>query len=327
MIILVGGSGFIGSYISENLLRDRRDFEVIDLIEPSSSDVVFRSGDIRYPDQIRLPDGTDTIIHLAAVHRDDARPRSSYAQTNVVGTRNVVEAAELTGVRRIIFTSTVAVYGFAGPDANEEAIIAPFNEYGRTKYLAEQILKEWYMRDQKNRSLTILRPTVVFGPKNRGNVYNLINQIHRNRFIMVGSGKNKKSICYVENLVDFMLRCLELPSGARVLNYVDKPDVTMNALVGIVRTALGKGDGVGMRVPRSVGLALGVLADAFSGVTGVSVPLSRVRVEKFTATTTFSSGASAVGFVPKYSVEDALEKTIDQDFLSARDDGRVFFTE
>ena len=109
-------------------------------------------------------------------------------------------------IKKIIFTSTVAVYGFAKAGTDESGEIDPFNEYGRTKFEAEKIFLYWY--HQGERSLIIVRPTVVFGDGNRGNVFNLFNQIANNKFLMIGDGQNKKSMAYVENVVAFLEVCI-----------------------------------------------------------------------------------------------------------------------
>ena len=105
----------------------------------------------------------------------------------------------------LVFTSSVAVYGFAAPDTDEKGPLHPFNDYGRTKMEAEEVYQEW-LKGGTGRMLTIVRPTVVFGPRNRGNVYNLLRQMASGRFAMVGSGKNVKSMAFVENVASFLAR-------------------------------------------------------------------------------------------------------------------------
>ena len=89
----------------------------------------------------------------------------------------------------------MAVYGFAKPGIDEEGLIKPFNAYGRSKFEAEEIFREW---QRNSNELIIIRPTVIFGEGNRGNVYNLFNQIALRRFVMVGNGNNKKSLAYIK---------------------------------------------------------------------------------------------------------------------------------
>ena len=107
---------------------------------------------------------------LAAEHRDDVSPISLYYDVNVRGTKNVLDAMDKANVKNIIFTSSVAVYGLNKISPNENHSIDPFNHYGKSKWQAEIIIKNWYEKDPIGKSVTILRPTVIFGERNRGNV-------------------------------------------------------------------------------------------------------------------------------------------------------------
>ena len=190
-----------------------------------------------------------TIINLAAVHRDDVRPLSRYDDVNVQGAKNVCEAARKHGINKIIFTSSVAIYGFAPADTDESGEANYFNDYGRTKYLAEQVYKAWQAEDPESRTLVIVRPTVIFGEGNRGNVYNLLRQIASRRFVMFGDGTNRKSMAYVENVVAFIEYSLSFEPGLHIYNYIDKPDFDMNTLISGARKTLFGKTNVGLRLP------------------------------------------------------------------------------
>ncbi len=99
-------------------------------------------GDVRDIETLRKTITGDVVINLAAVHRDDIGDPSEYQNTNVEGARNIVSVCSEKGIKKIIFTSTVAVYGFAEEAVGEDAPINPFNAYGKTKYLAEDIFRE-----------------------------------------------------------------------------------------------------------------------------------------------------------------------------------------
>jgi nucleoside-diphosphate-sugar epimerase len=88
--------------------------------------------------------------------------------------------------------------------------------------------------------LAIVRPTVVFGEGNRGNVYILMQQVALGKFLMVGSGKNFKSMAYVGNVVSFIFHTLSLGPGVHIFNYVDGPDLSTKDLIEHVRQGLGK---------------------------------------------------------------------------------------
>ena len=134
--------------------------------------------------------------------------KSLYDEVNVQGSENICRACSELGIHRIIFTSSVAVYGFAPVGTDESGEIKYFNDYGRTKFLAEEKYRNWLKADSSN-SVTIIRPTVIFGEQNRGNVYNLLRQIAGGKFPMVGKGTNRKSMNYVENVAAFIQFCIE----------------------------------------------------------------------------------------------------------------------
>ena len=98
--------------------------------------------------------------------------------------KNVALVCLEKSIKKIVFTSTVAIYGFAEPGTDEGGAINPFNEYGRTKFEAEERLRAW--KNRGDNALIIVRPTVIFGEGNRGNVFNLMNQIASGKFLMVG---------------------------------------------------------------------------------------------------------------------------------------------
>lgn len=327
-VIISGGSGFIGTNLCLALSADGEDFRILDK-RPSQlfPDQATRI-DILDRERLAQHISGDTIIHLAAEHRDNVRPMKLYEQVNVDGTRNICRAAEMRGVNRIVFTSSVAVYGFPEPETGEDGSIGFFNEYGRTKFAAEGVLRGWQAEDPANRSLTIIRPTVVFGPGNRGNVYNLFRQIVSGHFVMVGDGKNRKSMAYIDNVVAFLRFSMNAVPGVHVYNYVDKPDLTMNELVSLVRKAvLGKG-GTGWRLPYSLGLALGYVADSVARATGRDLPVSSIRVKKFVTNTVFSSRAhEASGFVAPVALDEGIARTLDAEFLTPHRDMPVFYTE
>lgn len=327
MITITGGAGFIGSRVCKGLSDEKHSFRIVDIKAHPEYPEAMSLTDIR--DIEALSEGVtgDTIIHLAAIHTDNVSDVSKYDETNVTGTANVCEAARRNGINQIVFTSSVAVFGFAEPDTDEDGPIDYFNDYGRTKYEAEQLLRAWQAEDP-GRSLVIVRPTVVFGEGNRGNVFNLFNQIYQNRFVMVGDGKNRKSIAYVGNIERFIRKCCDFDSGVHIFNYIDKPDLDMNTLIGKVRQSMGKSQGVGIRIPKIVATVVGGIADGVEKVAGKKFVISSVRVKKFTMNTCFASRAHDVdGFTAPYSLDEAIDCTIEADFLNPDPNARIFFVE
>ena len=327
MIAIIGGSGFLGNKMQDHLKKLEKKFTIYDLIDEDESNNGTVNVDIEKLSDLDAIKNTNAIVNLAAVHRDDIRPLSRYDDVNVQGSVNVCEAARKHGINKIIFTSSVAIYGFAPADTDESGEPNYFNDYGRTKYLAEQVYKKWQAEDPENRTLVIVRPTVIFGEGNRGNVFNLLKQIASGRFVMFGNGKNRKSMAYVENVVAFLEYSLSFKPGLHIYNYIDKPDFDMNTLVTEARKTLFGKNNVGLRLPAFLGMAIGYFADVVAKLTGKTLPVSSIRVKKFMGTTQFASSVGETGFVPPVSLEEGLARTLRYEFLEDNSDKRTFETE
>ena len=325
-ITIIGGSGFVGTNLCRALSRRQQDFEIIDLKLSREFPEKCKIADVRDISSLRSTMTGDIVINLAAIHRDDVRDKAEYQRTNVDGAANVALVCDEIGINKIIFTSSVAVYGFAEPGTGETGAINPFNEYGRTKFEAEESLRQWHSK--AGRQLIIIRPTVIFGEGNRGNVYNLFNQIASRKFMMVGDGQNKKSMAYIGNIVAFLEKCIQSNLEYGVFNYVDTPDLTMNDLVAEVQEKLLNRRGVGLRIPYWLGLILGYFADGISRLTGKTLPVSSIRVRKFTASTEFrTTKADLDGFVAPFSLQEGISKTLMSEFISPNPANEIFFTE
>lgn len=316
-LLVVGGSGFIGTRLIETLLERGHAVTNFDRAQSSRFPALTVQGDVRSADELAAAGaGHDAIINLAAEHRDDVQPLSLYEEVNVGGARALVQAADRTGIDRIVFTSTVAVYGLDKNDASEDSAPQPFNEYGRTKLAAEHLLHEWAAQ-KSERSLVIVRPSVVFGEGNRGNVYNLARQVASGRFVMVGKGENRKSMAYVGNIVEFLADRLDAPAGVDTLNFADKPDLSTRELIDILRASMNVTRGSSIRLPFAVGLAAGYVFDVAAKVSRRTFPISAIRIRKFAADTTVNTNRLAAnGYHARYSLEEALQRTITAEFLS-----------
>src|SRR3954454_25200947 len=185
-IITIGGSGFIGTYLIELLQPEHQLFN-LDKHNSVAFPHLTSIADIRdYDKLLTAIQPADWVILLAAEHRDNVSPISLNYDVNVQGTKNVLKALDERGINKIIFISSVAVYGLNKSNSDETSPADPFNHYGKSKWMAEEVLRKWQVKDPQNRSLIIVRPTVVFGPNNKGNVYNLLKQISSGKFMMIG---------------------------------------------------------------------------------------------------------------------------------------------
>jgi nucleoside-diphosphate-sugar epimerase len=317
-ITLIGGSGFVGTRLIALLKKHNHALLNADKNMSMAYPEITAIADVRKKEQITpLLRGTDVVILLAAEHRDDVSPVSLYYDVNADGTRNVLEAMDECGVRRIIFTSSVAIYGLNKENPDENHAAEPFNHYGKSKWQAEELLRQWHSGNPHERNLCILRPTVIFGEGNRGNVYNLLKQIAGGRFLMVGNGGNVKSMSYVGNVAAFVeFLIAEKADGYHVFNYADKPDLTTNNLVEHAGSALGRRVPT-LRIPYALGMLGGYGFDMLAALTGRKLAISSVRVKKFCATTQFNADAAhGSGFAAPFSITEGLERTLKAEFAT-----------
>lgn len=309
-VLVTGGSGFIGSHLRNRLVARGMAVTVLDLIEPRSLSPGerFVVGDVRNSRVVQeAMRGADVVYHLAAAHHDFGIAESTFETVNVDGMRVVCEAAAANGVERLLFTSTVAVYGQGTPGASESTSPAPASPYGRTKLEAEQVLRAWAAQST-GRVAVVLRPAVVYGPNSFANMFSLVRQIERGRFALVGPGSNVKSIVYVDNLLDTMDFVLErTPAGTvNLFNAVDAPDLTSREIATVLACALGR-----KRIPEvPLGLArlLALPFDMGTALTGRDLGFSTARLEKFALQETRFSGAAvrSLGYEQKVSAEEGL---------------------
>ena len=172
---IIGSEGFLGTRLKKRFQNQGILFRGFDKVSDRTNSSEYL--DVEITGTLKKLSKCSALINLAAVHRDDIYPVSRYDDVNVQGAVNVCNAARKYQIKHIIFTSSVAIYGFAPENTDESGNPNFFNDYGRTKYLAEQVYKEWLAEAPNERTLVIVRPTVIFGEGNRGNVYNLLKQI------------------------------------------------------------------------------------------------------------------------------------------------------
>ena len=329
-VTLIGASGFVGTRLLGLLGEEPQKYECknVDLQPSHFFNDLTVIGDVREQEQMdREVKGSDVVVLLAAQHRDDVSPVSLYYDTNVGGMEVTLKAMEKAGCKRIIFFSSVAVYGLNKQNPDENHPADPFNHYGKSKWQAEQVLQEWH-KTHPDWNIDIIRPTVIFGERNRGNVYNLLKQISSGKFLMVGKGENRKSMSYVGNIVAFVKYMIDnVTEGYNVFNYIDKPDIDMNRLVAHVSKVLNKHIPT-THFPYWLGMMGGYCFDLLAKITGKKLSISSVRVKKFCATTEFdATKAHTSGFKAPYTLDEGLARTLEFEFINPRTDNITFKSE
>lgn len=313
-IAVIGGSGFIGTSLVKNLMAKGHQVTIIDKETSKTFPDLCLKGDICHQAVVTrtLKEAKpDVIFHLAAEHRDDVKPTSLYYDVNVGGAEHICRAAEKLNINRIIFISSVAVYGptVKGREPTDETQAPyPVSDYGHSKLQAEDIFRHWQSKGEGARRLSIIRPAAVFGPDSQGNVHTLIMQIAKKQFALIGNGQNKKSLAYLGNLVEFLTFILDNPEKDGVYNYVDEPTPTMRQLVNTIGKAIHGDQYRFITVPAFVGYLAGMTAEIVTFFIGKQFPLNRDRARKFCADTHFTAKkALSTGFKPPYDHTKAIK--------------------
>jgi nucleoside-diphosphate-sugar epimerase len=312
-VAIIGGSGFIGSRLVKRL-STRRDLvlKIIDVKPSQCFPQWYHYADVTEPESLQqaLAD-CDAVINLAAKRQDKVKSTSLYNQINVEGARNLCMVAAELAIKQIVFTSSVAVYGTVEQETGEEGRCAPCSHYGKSKLAAENIYEAWRNAGEGNK-LTIIRPAMVFGEGDRGNVYQLFRRIAKGRLVMIGNGRNRQSMAYVENIAARLEHALDQQADYAVSNYADKPDLSMNQLIGAVTTAIGREDKL-IHIPYLPGIWGVALLELVGKVCRYQFSISRDKVQKFCATTQFKSNVEH-NFVAPVDLYQAIEKTVKHEF-------------
>ena len=320
-LCITGGAGFIGRRMRQVLADLGHDVVVLDRVaDPSGFRATerFVHGDVRDEAICReAVAGCDRVLHLAANHSDFGISRRDYFDVNVNGTQALCRALADVGITQLCFFSSVAVYGSDTRVRDETDMPRPEHAYGESKLAAEEVVDQWAAAAE-DRAALIIRPTVVFGPESRANVYKLIRHIARRRYFPVGSGVNHKSLAYVDNVVDATLHLWGVPrsdgaagkSHRGVFNYVDMPDMTVAELDRFIYRALGRIP-PSLRLPLGFGMAAAWPFDMVARATGWNLPVTRARVAKLNTPTRFAAAkVLATGFQPRVTLAEGLSRTI-----------------
>ncbi|MEZ4415205.1 MAG: NAD-dependent epimerase/dehydratase family protein [Gemmatimonadota bacterium] len=312
-VLITGGAGFIGSYFIERLIRAGSEVTVLDLAPCPYPGVHSIVGDVRDPAAVREAiQGVDRVLHLAAAHHDFGISEQTYFDVNEGAARVLVQAMEEHGVRELCFYSSVAVYGSTPPPRTEATPPSPEAPYGASKLAGEQVFRAW-TDSGPDRTAWVIRPTVVFGPGNFANMFALIRQIARGRFLQIGEGTNIKSLAYVENLVDATFHLWEhvREPGFHVFNYADKPDLSSGRIADTIYRALGRTP-PSLRVPLGLGLLLAKPFDWTIRLTGANLPISGARIRKLAEMETQfeADRIQQAGFSAAVPLSDGLSRMV-----------------
>jgi nucleoside-diphosphate-sugar epimerase len=314
-IFVTGASGFIGQAVVKKLLQSG--YAVIALLLPQEPESLAAGtrivrGDVTRPETLaRTMKGSDAVIHLAGAV--GFQTWKNCLATNRDGTANVVHEAVSSGVRRFIHMSSVSVYGRTpGVPIREDYPLKKIGDpYGDTKIDAESILRE--VERQGTLDLTVIRPTVVYGPGDNKFVPTLLRNLLSGKFRVIGDGEQTVDLIHVDDLAAFVLRVLQEPKTiGRTYNMTNLGNPSWNEMVKQLSADLDVPAPRGHISYRTAFRLAGVL-EAISAVTGKPPRLNRysVRVVGRPYHYLIDAARQDLGFTPSIDLMAGLKECLE----------------
>jgi len=319
-VLVTGATGYLGRHVTAALVRCRADVRVF-VRDPSrlpadlESRVEVWRGNVADADSLQgAIAGSDFVVHCAAVTTNKA-PWRVHEQTNVEGTRAVVDAAGDAGVRRLVHVSSVIVYGFRGstrqPLSESTPLPTAANHwayYLRSKLLSEQAVRN---ADHGDMEFVVVRPGIIYGPGSAP--ASGLAQLGSAR-ITIGRGTNHLPFTYIDNVVDGILLALLVPEAAgQVYNLVDAPEITARSVAERSAEILGESLRF-LPIPPAVLNAAALIVEAKQRRSGADGPprLSRFQVASATRDIRYdvTKARRELGWTGEVEIEEGLRRSL-----------------
>ncbi|CAN7158256.1 SDR family oxidoreductase [Rhizobium sp. LjRoot30] len=303
MILVTGATGFVGQALTKDLAQ--RGLAFRGASRAQGTDYVAVGEVTAGTDWSAALDGVDTVIHLAArthvLNETAADPLAAYRAVNVDATLNLARQAARAGVRRFVFLSSVKVNGertLPGHPFRESDPPRPEDGYGISKREAEDGL--FALVGETGMAVTVLRPPLVYGPGVKANFASLVRLSTAGLPLPFGAVRNERSLVYVGNLTDAIIRVLDHPAAAgEVFLVADAKTPSIGALAKEIAAAAGKPARLISVPPFWISGALKFLGRG-------------AMAERLLGSLTVDTGkiAGLLGWTPPYSLQDGLRATL-----------------
>jgi sterol-4alpha-carboxylate 3-dehydrogenase (decarboxylating) len=334
-VLVTGGSGFLGQAIVRELLEPNAPVKasmirIYDMKEPgnkhSDSRIEFIKGDVRNTELLDTAcKGINLVIHAAAIIDWGIYTEEEVMSNNLTGTRNVIEACMQNNVGHLVFTSSLdAIYNgkpLVNVDESHPYPVKHRTSYCRSKYLAELAVKE---ANSESLKTVILRPSDIFGEADPYHIDSLVNMAKGGFYVRIGNGKARTQHVYVGNIA-----YAHLLAGSALMNGSDHIGGEVYFITDGAGTNFFKFfdkivEGIGYTIkpknfwiPRPIAYVIASITEFSAWIIRpfkFYVPkFSRFAVTYTCTEYTYTSDKAKkdFGFIPKYSEQEALERTIE----------------
>lgn len=296
--VILGGAGFVGTHLK--LYLENAGIKEIHIADIVNSPAI----DVRTNFDISGDFGEDTLlVNLAAIHRTPGHPDYDYFKTNILGAKNTCDFAKKHKIKTIVFTSSISPYGASEEEKTEETLPMPNTPYGISKLVAEHIHREWAAEDNEH-FLTILRPGIVFGKGESGNMTRLYKALKKRRFAYAGRKDTIKASIYVKDLVRIVHECAQEPKErVQLYNCSYFPAPTIEDIVKVINKVTGLNRFVPY-IPKTPLMIAAHIAGLFGGL---GLGICPERVYKLMISTNVSGEKLSKNYPLVYTLEAAFE--------------------
>jgi len=316
-VLITGGTGFIGSRLALNLLDEGHRVRVTgqqnndaesfnkNLVEQAGAEVILTSLTDQAPFD-ELLNGIDWVFHLAAAQHEANVGDQHFVDVNVNGTRELLKACAQLGVKRLVYGSTIGVYGLLDGRIDETSPCNPDNIYGRTKLEAEKLVLD----AGPELPATIVRISETFGPGDR-RLLKLFRTIEKGVFFVVGKGRNLHHLIFVDDLVRGLRLAVSEPKAiGEICLLAGREPVSTRDMVDTIAREVG-GKVPGRHAPLGPFMLIATILETVCKPLGIQPPLHRRRMDFFKKSFTLSRdrARSILGFEPELSFAQGVALT------------------
>ena len=311
--LVTGAAGFIGSKLCQELMI--RGATVKQLMR-ESTDIDEENCYFCELGKQEIPEdavrNVDIIFHLAGRSHfltDSKNQEQLYYQTNVIGTKSLLEAAKRESVKKFIYFSSVKVMGEECDYRLDESHIAnPETVYGKSKLNAEKIV----LGGNYVESPTILRLVMVYGDSEKGNLAKLVNAISKRWFPPIPKIENKRSMIHVDDVIQFsVLAACDTVSTNKTYILCDEHDYSTRFIYELIKNALGK-NVPSWGMPLFVFRIIAMIGDLYSSIFSRKFIFDSNQMRKLFGNSFYSSKKiiTELGFKPKRCLENSIREII-----------------